>query len=72
MRSTFLLKLFVAFTVVVNGHVIRRDAELDSWIAQEADISWKGVLRNIGPNGEYARGVNAGAVVASPSKSNPD
>lgn len=46
--------------------------DLNSFITTQNDISLKGVLANIGPDGSRAQGAAAGAVVASPSKSNPD
>jgi hypothetical protein len=47
-------------------------ATLEEFIETQADISIKGVLANIGPDGSKAQGVPAGIVVASPSRSNPD
>lgn len=49
-----------------------RQSSLDDFIKNQADISIKGVLANIGGGGSKAQGVSAGIVVASPSKSNPD
>ncbi|KAH7378459.1 glucoamylase/glucan 1,4-alpha-glucosidase-like protein [Phaeosphaeria sp. MPI-PUGE-AT-0046c] len=50
----------------------RQSASLDDYIKSQADISIKGVLANIGPDGSKAVGAKAGAVVASPSRSDPD
>lgn len=49
-----------------------RQTSLDDFVKNQADISIKGVLANIGGGGSKAQGVSAGIVVASPSKSNPD
>lgn len=46
--------------------------DLNTFITKQNDISLKGVLANIGPDGSKAQGAAAGAVVASPSKSDPD
>ncbi|KHN97954.1 Glucan 1,4-alpha-glucosidase, starch-binding protein [Metarhizium album ARSEF 1941] len=46
--------------------------DLDAFIAKQNDISLQGVLANIGPGGSNAHAAAAGAVVASPSKSDPD
>ena len=50
----------------------QKRATLEDFIKAQADISIKGVLANIGPDGNKAQGVPAGIVVASPSRSNPD
>jgi glucoamylase len=50
----------------------KRQTSVDDYIKNQADISIKGVLANIGTDGSKAQGAAAGIVVASPSKSNPD
>lgn len=50
----------------------KRQADLDSFITAQRNISLNGVLSNIGPDGSGAQGAAAGIVVASPSKSDPD
>lgn len=55
----------------VAQHLYARD-ELDDFITKQREISITGVLANIGADGSKASGAAAGAVVASPSKSNPD
>jgi glucoamylase len=50
----------------------KRQTSVDDYIKNQADISIKGVLANIGADGSKAQGAAAGIVVASPSKSNPD
>ncbi|KAK3387233.1 glucan 1, 4-alpha-glucosidase [Podospora didyma] len=57
--------------------VARREAEIlkrdvDSLIATETPIAWRNLLCNIGSSGCAASGAASGAVVASPSKSDPD
>ncbi|KAF4456896.1 Glucoamylase [Fusarium austroafricanum] len=47
-------------------------SSLDSFIAKEADVAIKGVLANIGADGKRAQGAAPGAVVASPSRTDPD
>jgi hypothetical protein len=49
----------------------KRDA-IDDFIAVQEPIALAGVLCNIGPSGCEAGGVPPGAVLASPSRSNPD
>lgn len=49
-----------------------RQTSLETFIKNQAEISIKGVIANIGGGGSKAQGVSAGIVVASPSKSNPD
>lgn len=53
-----------------NGEVIKRS--VDSFVATESPIALSRLLCNIGANGCYAPGVASGAVIASPSKANPD
>lgn len=53
-----------------NGEVIKRS--VDSFVATESPIALSRLLCNIGANGCYASGVASGAVIASPSKANPD
>lgn len=50
----------------------RATGSLASFIASEGPIALQGVLNNIGSGGVLAPGVEAGLVVASPSKANPD
>lgn len=73
--KSFFLAIQIAVTVVsarTVPEVSKRDAALDSWITSQRPIAFDGILANIGPNGANAQGVNAGAIIASPSKSNPD
>ncbi|KAK7202511.1 glucoamylase I precursor [Myxozyma melibiosi] len=48
--------------------------DLSSWVAYQSDVSFEGILANIGPDGANVvnSGVRPGVVVASPSKSYPD
>ncbi|KAL1965696.1 hypothetical protein VTN77DRAFT_5196 [Rasamsonia byssochlamydoides] len=54
------------------GSLLQRASGLDAFIASESEIALRGVLANIGPNGEAVPGADSGIVVASPSKTNPD
>lgn len=47
-------------------------SDLDRFITKQSKISIKGVLANIGADGSRAKGAAPGAVVASPSRSDPD
>ncbi|KAF2865736.1 family 15 glycosyl hydrolase [Massariosphaeria phaeospora] len=51
---------------------LRAGASLFTRIEQQSKISLQGVLNNIGPKGSKVPGAHAGAVVASPSASDPD
>ncbi|KAM0547551.1 hypothetical protein ACHAPJ_010295 [Fusarium lateritium] len=66
----------LAATALWQGQVLaspgRPTSNLDRFIAKEADVSIKGVLANIGADGKRAQGAAPGAVVASPSRSDPD
>ncbi|KAF4963299.1 hypothetical protein FSARC_8667 [Fusarium sarcochroum] len=66
----------LAATTLWQGQVIaspgHTTSNLDRFIAKQADISIKGVLDNIGADGKRAQGAAPGAVVASPSRSDPD
>lgn len=70
--------LWALSSLVAVGHsiptnaLVNRQSGLNSWIQSQDTRSLSGVLANIGPNGAYAYGANAGVVLASPSKSNPD
>ncbi|KAL9009914.1 MAG: hypothetical protein Q9173_005100 [Seirophora scorigena] len=50
----------------------RAEGSLDSFIASEVPIALRGVLDNIGPLGTKATEAETGAVIASPSKADPD
>lgn len=50
----------------------RATGTIASYLASESPIAVQGVLNNIGPNGTNAPGADAGIVVASPSRVNPD
>jgi glucoamylase len=41
----------------------KRQTSLDAFVKSQADISIKGVLANIGPDGSKAQGVPAGIVI---------
>ncbi|KAH6873910.1 putative glucoamylase GMY2 [Thelonectria olida] len=47
-------------------------SDLDRFIKKQSEVSIKGVLANIGADGKRAKGAAPGAVVASPSLSDPD
>ncbi|ROW03824.1 hypothetical protein VMCG_05402 [Cytospora schulzeri] len=59
-----------ASRVRYQGDLLRRS--VDSFVATESPIAISRLLCNLGPDGCYANGVAAGAVIASPSKVNPD
>jgi glucoamylase len=50
----------------------RRQTSLEQYLKAQADVSIKGILANIGPDGSKAQGASAGIVVASPSRTDPD
>ena len=45
---------------------------LENFIASEVPVALQAILNNTGPRGAMASGVEAGLVIASPSKMNPD
>ncbi|KAL2017274.1 hypothetical protein VTK56DRAFT_2343 [Thermocarpiscus australiensis] len=53
-----------------EGEILKRS--VDSFIETETPIAWRRLLCNIGPSGCAAQGAAAGAVIASPSKADPD
>ncbi|KAH8899510.1 glycoside hydrolase family 15 protein [Thozetella sp. PMI_491] len=53
-----------------EGDILKRD--VDSFIATESPIALEKLLCNIGASGCAVAGAASGAVIASPSKSNPD
>lgn len=55
-----------------TGTISKRQNDIEAYIKKQRPASLKGVLSNIGPDGEGAQGAAAGIVVASPSKSDPD
>ncbi|KAF4331727.1 glucoamylase [Fusarium beomiforme] len=71
-------QLFYGLTVLalLQGQVIALPgyggSSLDRFIAKEADISIKGVLANIGADSKRAQGAAPGAIIASPSRIDPD
>jgi glucoamylase len=65
----------LAAAALWQGQVVAspsKDNSLEKFITKEADISIKGVLANIGSDGKRAQGAAPGAVVASPSRQDPD
>lgn len=65
----------LAATALWQGQVVASPSKgnsLERFISQEADISIKGVLSNIGADGKRAQGAAPGVVVASPSREDPD
>ena len=65
-----------ALLFVAGAHstplVSQRQASVDSFVQAQSAVSIGGVLANIGTDGSKAKGVPAGIVVASPSRSDPD
>ncbi|KAK3297726.1 Six-hairpin glycosidase-like protein [Chaetomium fimeti] len=53
-----------------EGAILKRS--VDSFIETQTPIAWSKLLCNIGPDGCAASGAAPGAVIASPSKSEPD
>lgn len=81
MKLTFLRTfLFVALAVqestLVDARVTqeKRQTTIDvnAWMTKQTPLSWTGLYRNVGNTGEYAKNVDPGCVIASPSTSNPD
>jgi glucoamylase len=71
--SSVLLALPAAFFLVgAQRDGVQRQTSLDQFIKDQADISIKGVLANIGTDGSNAQGAATGIVIASPSRSDPD
>lgn len=50
----------------------RQTTSVDAWLTLQEPISRSSLFRNIGNQGEFAKGVDAGAVIASPSRDSPD
>jgi hypothetical protein len=74
MLYTSILRAIAPALLLIGAHgrVTRRQTSLDQFVKSEADVSIKGVFANIGPDGSKAQGAAAGAVVASPSRTDPD
>lgn len=75
MRSSVTASVLAALSLF--GHGLSspsqlRARDLESFIATEREIAYKGVLANIGANGARVAGAAAGIVVASPDKFDPD
>ncbi|KIM75770.1 carbohydrate-binding module family 20 protein [Piloderma croceum F 1598] len=68
-----MLSLISSFLALLSVFVPNLQAsDIDSYISTEGPIAKVGLLANIGPSGSKADGAQAGIVIASPSKSNPD
>lgn len=50
----------------------RASGSLDTWLASETPVALQGVLNNIGSSGAFTEGADAGSVLASPSKADPN
>ncbi|KAF8434004.1 putative glucoamylase [Terfezia claveryi] len=71
--------LFVTLAVqeptFVSARVVdKRQITIDvnAFMNKQTQISWTGLYRNVGNTGDYARNVDPGCVIASPSTSDPD
>ena len=71
--------LFVALAVrepaFVSARVVdKRQTTIDvnAFMNKQTPISWTGLYRNVGNTGDYAKNVDPGCVIASPSTSSPD
>jgi len=75
MRSSVATRVLAALSLVGQGFSSPsqlRPRDLESYIAAEREVAYKGVLANIGANGARVAGAAAGIVVASPDKFDPD
>lgn len=66
-----LLAIQNAFAIPNTSRANLEKRDLDSWIATQGPFSMSKLLCNIGSEGCNAQGVAPGAVVASPSKTDP-
>ena len=72
-KTLGLLGLLVGDAFAVPAATLkRRQDTVDGFIATESPIAVAGVLANIGDDGSKVAGAAPGAVIASPSKSDPD
>ncbi|PYH95467.1 histidine-tagged glucoamylase [Aspergillus ellipticus CBS 707.79] len=69
-----LRSLLTVSGLVCSGlaNVLPRRATLDSWLSSEATVARTAILNNIGADGAWVSGADAGIVVASPSTDDPD
>ena len=70
--AIFIAQFPLAGSLPFYNNIERATGSLASFIAAEGPVALQGVLNNIGSKGSLAPGVQAGLVVASPSKANPD
>jgi glucoamylase len=68
---TFLAFALLAVSVQARS-IDKRQSSVANWVANEEPIARSALFRNIGPGGEFSKGVDAGAVIASPSTASPD
>lgn len=71
MKSLHWLLAFVSPSLAIPS-ISPRQSSLDTWLAQEEEISRTAILNNIGADGAWVPGARAGVVIASPSRSDPD
>ncbi|KAI1814327.1 carbohydrate-binding module family 20 protein [Poronia punctata] len=64
--------LVLAVCSVANASGIKDVNDLESFIEEQRAISLQRVLDNIGPDGSRVEGAAAGAVIASPTKDDPN
>lgn len=75
LRTLLFVTLAVQESALVNAFVIdKRQITVDvtAWLSKQTPLSWTGLYRNIGNTGDYAKNVDPGCVIASPSTSSPD
>lgn len=70
--ANFLVQIPLVDSFPFHVNEERAAGSLASFIAFENPTALQGVLNNIGSGGILAPGVQAGLVVASPSKADPD
>ncbi|KAI5777029.1 Six-hairpin glycosidase-like protein [Geopyxis carbonaria] len=68
--SALFLGLFQLQTAF--SRVVERQTSVDAWVTTEEAAARSGLYRNIGSRGDFAKNVDAGAVIASPSTASPD
>jgi len=75
LRALLFVTLAVQEPAFVSARVVdKRQTTIDvnTFMNGQTPISWTSLYRNVGNTGDYAKNVDPGCVIASPSTSSPD
>jgi hypothetical protein len=64
--------LFISLAIGRALEARQQSSSVTTWMTTQESAARSALFRNIGNTGEFAKSVDAGAVIASPSTGSPD